>query len=317
VGTRIPEAYDLYLRGRYHRGQNGPFNQAVEAFQGALHLDPGFADAHAQIARAITARAGVGAMPPSLAPRAREHTVQALRLDPELALAHASSAAISFFFDWDFAAADRSFRRALELNPADPDVHHDYAHFLTAIGRFADAMDHSRRSLELNPLAITAFAHMVWQNYSKGDLPSAVAAAQLAFHLDAKHGLAHIYLRTVYEEMGDYRKAAAEMAKHDFRSGLPPKVLAAYEKDGPAGYWRVRYNDARSPAEDLPLFNLASYSARLGREDEALQWIEKSIANRDAQMVYLAIDPAFKRLRTNPRFQELVRRVGLPNSTAR
>jgi TolB-like protein len=312
--TQNLEAYDLYLRGMYHSLQTGQFPQAKESFEGALKLDPEFAAAHVQLASAYITHATLGALPVRDAqPIVRQHLGRALELNPGLAMTHAASAMTSFVMEWDFPAADREYHRALELNPADPSVHHDYSRFLTAMGRFEEAMEHARQAVSLDPLNLKMLFNIVWQHYYHGEYRAGIAAAQTALNVAPNHAVTHVFLELCYTELGDLRKASAEMAKHPFRPGVSPKALAGFERGGEKGFWQVMYNESLAAPGD----KLAQDSAQLGLTDVSLAWIEKSIARRDPLITYLAVDPPFQDMRSDPRFRELVRRIGIPLSAFR
>lgn len=315
--TENLQAYDLYLRGKYHSTQVGQFSQAMDALNDALKLDPKFAAAHAQIASAYIQHITLGGTDVERGlPLIREHLNQAMRLDPGLAAVQAVSAMTSFTLEWNFPAAEREYLRALELNPADAAVHSGYARFLTAMGRFDEAEDHAKRAQVLDPLGLF---EMVWLYYYHGKNREALAAAQPALNANPNSPLLHVFVELAYTELGDYRKAVVEMAKHPFRKGVPPKALAGFERGGAKGFWQVMYDETLAAQGErvLGTYQLAQDSAQLGLTEVSLGWIEKSIARHDPLITYLAVDPPLKKLRGDARFRELVRRVGLPMSALR
>lgn len=316
--TRSWEAHNVYLQGRDLKGRNmeGTLPRVVASFERALAIDPAFAAAHAQIGQAYIWAAHHGNVSWTEAlPEVKRRAQLALALDPDLSLAHALLADVNFFGDWDFASAERSFRRAIELDPSDTGTHHEFAHFLIAMGKFDEAGAEARLNAELDPVSQDTLTHMQYHFLMAGDIPRALSAAERTLAVVPPTTMNITFLQWTHEQAGQFGKAIEALAR---RPGVKPEVVASfksgYEREGEAGYWKAwhawqlgRSQDAASRAWVTAVFH-----ARMGQKEQALRLLKQAVDLHFHGVVYLAVSTEFTGLRQDPEFQSLVRRIGLP-----
>ena len=318
-----PEANDLYLRGRYFWGKFAPDDVArsIELFQKAIAIDPGDPRFHAGLADAyLVAGKLLQSMPPSeAAPKMRAAAAQALALDETSADAHCSMGAALFFAEWDWEAADRHLRRALELNPNHALAHVVYAATLEARCDVAGAITHDTRAREIDPLSLIINFDLGTQLMNAGRFDEALAQAERTLEIDPTSILPQSLIIRIREEAGEF-----EAALDGYEKWLPEEqggkrvvdeLRAAYRAGGASAYWRrhldlvMASGGANERSETL---HLASLHARLGESDKAFALIERAIAERSSDVLFLRTAPGFASLRDDPRLADVVRRIGLP-----
>ncbi len=318
-----PAAYDAYLKGRYHLSQrpgvganeSGP-SRSVGYFQEAIRHDPGFAAAHAGLASAYVALSESGAAKPEeVFPKVRAAAERAIVLDAGSAEAHQALAVTRMYYDWDWPGAEASFARALELDPGRAPTHHAYAGFLSAQGRHAEALLAIDRARVLDPLSAAVNGDIGWYLYFARRYDDAIAQYQKALELEPDLGWVHTFLFDAQVQKGDLeaaktqalaalRLANAPAARIERMEGLdPPAAVRSYVDGIIAGVQKM----TPPPAEFL-----AARLAQAGRGDEALAWLEKGADTRARWLVSLVlVEPRFDTIRNHPRFQAVLRRVGL------
>ncbi len=311
-----PEAYELYLKGRYHYYKWTPddFRKAIEYFQKAIEADPDWAPAYAGLATTYGWLWIAGALPPQEAlPRFNAALQTALAIDdadPEVRYAMAASA---FYYRWDWEEADREFQRALALDPNLVEARFEYAWFLAAMGRFPAAVAEAQRAVERDPLSVSA-------NLALGDVlflahqdDRAIAQLRRTAELEPADSRARGFLTGIYEQKQMYGEAIAELQKVVTLPGAPPEKLAslqqAYQQSGPEGYWMWQLSDAKR--RNAP-YEIALVYARLGDAGQAVAWLEKSYQQHDWQMVQLKTFRQWDSVRSDSRFQDLLRRMNFP-----
>lgn len=315
-----PEAYDAYLKGQFqwYKLSRQGFDRALEYFSSALEQDPEYAPAYAGVAGVWQGRMQQGFLPyDEAAPKVKEAALKALTLDSTLAEVHSTLATISTWVDWDWAAGERAFRRAIELNPKYPDPRIYYSHFLNITKRPKEAMPQAERALELDPLntlfrGLYGMDLMFARRYD-----DAIATLRGILKTSPDDAIALSTLRSAFHMKHMYR-AALDIWKRSYEAKGDPEAEDALERGfKEAGYQgalqRVAETlAARSRTTYVPPWQIATLYTRAGRNEEALEWLEKAYQAHDPNMPYLGADPIFDDLRKEPRFQDLLRRMKLP-----
>ncbi|MFQ5927071.1 MAG: tetratricopeptide repeat protein, partial [Terriglobia bacterium] len=258
-----------------------------------------------------------GRLPPrEVFPKARSAAEKALEIDDTLAQAYAALAECSFHYDWDLRAADRQLRKALELNPNYSHAHRDYAGHLSAMGRHDEAFVEIKRAEELDPLSlfISQGVGSILSNARRYD--EAIQQFQKTLQLDANYVVAHSGLAEAYAWKGMVEEALAEARKTEELSESGPGVLRAlvYGVTGRKNEARVIIRDLeeRSKQTRISPRNMAALYAVLGEKDSAFAWLEKAFEERMGNLHWINVEPEFDSLRSDPRFQELLRRMNFP-----
>lgn len=313
------EAYNLYLQGQFHRrrGSVSSMNTAVGFYRQAIQRDPSFAEAYVGLAILLNEAGTDGRLKPAEAfPQSQAAVTKALELNPLLASAYSAQGWISMHYDWNWDAAERNLRRAIELSPADSETHHSYSHYLLAMGRFRESLAESQRAIDLDPLNAGMRDHLVLHFDLAQDFARAIDAVKTTLDIDPGDPSAWIFGLTAYESTGRFDEAInarAELAQ-------PPELLAALRTGlaaaGERGYWSALRDHELEKAKNgqASARTLAAAYARLGRDDESIDWIERAFREREGWLVFLNVSPPFDGLRAHPRFKDLVARMGLPVS---
>ena len=317
-----PAAHECYLRGRYfwNKRSEEDLCRAQKYFEQAIEKEPGYALAYSGLADTYFYRGyAFGRMAPKDAmPKARAAALKAMELDETLAESHVSLALVRFFFDWDWSGAEREFKRALELNPNYATAHHAYAALLAATGRKQEAIAAAKRAVELDPLSIPINNILGEMYMCTGEWEQAIRQYRKTIEMDPTVWLPHENLGATLEELGKHAEAVDEYLKARTASGESPEILRelskAYEASGLGGFLRkqVELERARWDGRHFDTFQIAAHYARLGEQDEALAWLERAFEARSGEMIWIKLYPYFEKLYRNPRFGDLVRRVGLP-----
>ena len=317
----VPEAYEHYLRGRYHLGRQtiDGFDKALDHFQRAIDLDPSYALAYSGLADAYTLLGATGFRPMSEAYLlARTAALKALAIDDQLGEAHDSLANITADYYWQWAEADRHYRRAIELNPNDESALRNYSFYLACLRRHDESLVFAERSRRLNPVSAAAQLQVAMSLYFARRYDDAIAAAEDVLDLAPDFGPAHILLGRVYVAQGKHNRAVEELERARRLMGPRPDVTtphayvlarAGRQREARAMFDElIRISQPRAPAP----IRTAIVHIGLGESDRAFEWLDKAIAARDWQMSMLNIEPLFDSLRSDHRFAALVERVGLP-----
>jgi serine/threonine-protein kinase len=318
--TQNPDAYRLYLLGRYqlNKSTDDGIRKALENFRQAIDSDPNYALAYVGLADAYIAQGAFDALPPKESfPKAKQAALHALQLDEHLAEAHVSLANARFLYDWDWAGAEDEFKRAIAINPGYSDAHQMYGYYLSSKGRSDEALKEMQRAQELDPLSLPKITAVGEVLYMARRYDEAIAAYQKTFEMDPNSGFAHWALGRAYVEKGLYGEAIAAFQKAIPLSGDSPdewaSLACAYAQSG-------RKTEARKIIDDLkeqskkryvaPSVIAATYAA-LGERDQGFVWLDKAYDEHDFILVLLKVEPMFDKLRTDPRFTVLLKRVGL------
>jgi TolB-like protein/DNA-binding winged helix-turn-helix (wHTH) protein/Tfp pilus assembly protein PilF len=316
--TESAEASELYMRGRYHvlKATRSEMQTAISYFQQAIDIDPGYAPAYVGVADALRGLSLAGEMASTeVFPKAKAAAQKALELDDSLAEAHAILGIIIFWYDWDWDAAENQFKRALEIDSNSADTHQFYANLLSFTGRHGEALDEIKRARELDPLNLRINALESQFLLHAGRTDEALAKSQKTFELDANYFLPHMWAASAYIEKGMYAEAVAEARKAREFSGASthPAALLGYalSKSGKRAEARVVLDELLKISAEryVSPYSIALLYNGLDRRVEALGWLERGVAQRDARMVFLKVEPKWNNLRDDPRFQDLLRRI--------
>ena len=320
--TKDSSAYQAYLKGRFHwhkRSLEG-LNRSADYFKHALDLDPGYALAYAGLADsyAVLGIAEYGILPPREAmPKAKEAALRALEIDQTLAEAQSTLAHVRAFYEWDWVGAEADFRRAIELNPNYALSHHWYALYLAAMERHDEAIEAERRAQQIDPLSLIINKNVGTILYYAGQLGPSIEQYQRTLELEANFARTRLYLGVAYVKQGKYQDAVFEYEEAIRLSGggtVPTALLAhAHALSGNhAEANRILESlKERHRQEYVPSFNIALIYVGLGQIDAAFEWLEKAFEERSSWLVSLKIEPMLDALRPDPRFDELLRRIGL------
>jgi TolB-like protein/Tfp pilus assembly protein PilF len=314
-----PQAYDFYLRGvaAYRRWDERGRQAAKELLGKALEIDSTYAPAWASLAYVYLQDAyGLGARSPT-AVRAREALTRALTHDPDLAMAHSVKGVIAAEMDWDWAGAEREFRRAIDAAPSSFEPHHSYSHLLMSMGRVEESFRESRIAVALDPLNTAATLHLGWHYIMAGETERAIPEYLATLRIDPSYSAAYNQIAWAYLLTGRHADADKAYRKYVELSGTSDALavgalIAAQTGRTEDAARMVDTMIARANRGDFPSYDVASALAMMGRTEEAFQWLERAIDRRESAVVDLQRDPFLRALREDPRFPALVRRVGLP-----
>jgi len=322
LGRRIhPEAHESYLKGRHFwnlRTTEG-LERGIEYFNRAIELDPTYAPAYSGLADCYNILADRNQYPPAVAfPKAKAAALKAVELDERLAEAHTSLAYVFNHHEWDWAAAERAYRRAIELDRGYPTALQWYGHFLTTMKRFEEGTQHSLEAIKRDPLSRILYLSAGDTYYYSRRFELAVEMCRRAIDFDRNFYLARFDLGRALEQLGRYDEAIAE-----YMTGLAAAGAAPTESSALACTlaFAGRTEEARailarlkgvSGQRYIPPYQIASIHAALRETDHALDWLEKAYAARDRAMVFLQVNPRLDGLRSSQRFAALVRRMGFP-----
>lgn len=312
------EAYDLYLKGRYFWNQRSleGFHRAIDYFQQSISKDPNYARAYAGLADSYTLLNSYGGAPPiESMPKARTAALKALELDESLAEAHTSLALITENYDWDWPTAEKEYRRAIELDPNYATAHHWYAEYLTWLGRFDEAFNESEKARQLDPLSpiIAVDNGQIFYYSRQYDRAIAKFRSVIEMHPDFRRGL----LISSYEQKGMYAEALAdsEQWRRSFGESAYNLAELAYIYGRTGEHVQARHTLAKleelNRRQTIDTAILSRAYLGIGDNNQALFWLEKASAQHSNLMTTLKVDPRYDPLRNDPRFQDLVRHVGL------
>lgn len=316
-----PEAYDAYLRGRLYWTNRGDLHKGIAAYQQAIIKDPNYALAYAGLARAyaLLGQVPYDDMPPIDAkPKARQAAEHALQLDPQLGEAHSVLANVAFSYDWDFPAAEQEFQRAFTLNPNDATAHLWFSHYNMMRNHLPVALQENSRTLDLDPVSPLFNTVRAEIYYNSRQYDSAIDQASRTLEQYPTYWLTYIWLGSAYREKKMYPEALQQFSQARKLSSDHPAIMALY------GHTLALAGDragARQTLEDLQLLAKSRYVSSLyfaaiytglGEKTTALDWLDKAYKERNDRLLYLNVDPMADPLRSEPRFQTLMKRLNLP-----
>jgi TolB-like protein/DNA-binding winged helix-turn-helix (wHTH) protein/Tfp pilus assembly protein PilF len=318
LSPKASEAYELYLKGRYFsnkRTMQG-LQQAIEYFQEAVDKDPAYARAYAGLAEAYALMGGYSGLPPTeFISKARAAAQRALQLDERLPEAHTALAVIAQTYDWDWPTAEKEYKRAIQLNPNYATAHHWYAECLALQGRFDEAFPQIENARQLDPLSLIIATDYGAILYFSRQYDRAIEQFRGVLEMEPDFPRAHM-LVWAYAQKGLFAEALEDAEAYRRRENAPwSLVMIAYVsgRSGDQARGRLALKQLEQPGRNGPLDTLAFAVAYIGmgENDKALLGLEKAYREHSSSLTALKVDPIYDPLRGEPRFQELVRRIGL------
>ncbi len=320
--TENREAYELYLQGRYLWNKRGRANlgRATAFFDEAARKDPNYALAYAGLADSYHIMANNGYLSAAEAlPKAKTAALKALEIDPNLAEASACLGALKSNWEWDFRGAEKDFKRAIELKPGYASAHQWYAFLLARLGRYEETIAEIKRAAELDPLSSRIRANIGYMYYYARQYDKAIAELDKAKEMNPNDSWIYQYMGYIYPEMGLFAKAKESFLRFNeleygkaFEDEDIAYVYARWGKKDEAHQLLVKLEKEGHPQhQNLSLTMMAAAFAALGEKDEAFKWLIKAYDERDLVLGYLKVRPMFDPLRSDPRFAELTKKVGL------
>ncbi len=318
--TENTEAYHLYLKGRYFTNKRTTdwIKKGIEHFQQAIDLDPNYALAYAGLADAYSFLASsTGGHPPRDSyPKAEAAALQALELDDTLGEAHSTLGFCRLLFDWDFAGAEREYKRAIELSPNYANAHDGYSFYLKATGQHEAAIQSCQRAQELDPLSMFATLSLGWAYYFARDYDRALIQARKVLDLDANFGFAHWHAGKTYLQKGMFTEAVASLRQAlNLIGGTPPFISFlghAYARAGKQREARQMLTQLLrlSNKQYVSSYFIAILYLGLGEMDQTFAWLEQAYEERSGFLAFLGVEPMLDDLRGEARFEDLLGRVG-------
>jgi serine/threonine protein kinase/Tfp pilus assembly protein PilF len=318
--TTNPEAYQFYLKGRYfaEKLSKEGLEKGIDYFHRAIDLDPNFALAYDGLAYAYATSDDFFLPPREAMPKAREAAKKALELDDTLPEAHTEMGIIDFWYEFDWSGAEREFRRAIELKPNYAHAHEYYGWYLVSAGRFEEGIEESKRAKELDALSPETNAMAGQTFYFAHQYDLAIDTLRKTLDMEPNYWIARTLLGSSYEAKGDFPRAVAECEKGRKIETSIPLALSllghAYAVSGKKREAEQALKELKdwSKQSYVPAYNFAEVYIGLGEKEQALASLEKAYADRSSYLTFLKVDPQFDSLRSDPRYKDLLRRVGLP-----
>lgn len=316
--TENNEAFSQFLKGEYSRQKGTPAGttESIKFYKQAIELDPNYALAYQGLALAYRIAPAYGTHTPQEAyPAAKDWAMKALAIDPTLGSAHVPLASIKFVWDWDFAGAEIEYKEAIRLSPNNAEAHYSYGNALVALGRADDALTELRIAQQLDPLSNTIASNTAWALYIAGRLDEAEAQIRQVLARDPNFARAHLVLGEIYLERGKYDLAIASFQNSRQLAGDPLTDMAIGHAYGVAG----RSAEAKKVAAELEAkvmkkevsaFLPAVVYAGLNEKDKSFYWLERAYQERSNWLTLLKVGRRMKNLHGDPRFDDLLKRVG-------
>jgi serine/threonine-protein kinase len=319
--TENTEAYDLFLKGRYFwgKGNQEGFEKAIEYYQQAVALDPNYALAYVGLATSYASLGGVLGYraPKETFPKSKEFALKAIALDEILAEAHSSLATYSLNYEWNWSEAEREYKRAIELNPNYAFAHSGYGTYLEALGRFDEAVAERQLAYKFDPLSAFAAADVGYPLYYARRYDDAIQHYKKGLELDPNFSWGHLWIGQTYVAKGMYKEAleeinqAVKLSRGDTRaqatlghahavSGRRDEALAVLDELKKASQQRY-----------VSPYYIALIYVGLGRDQEAIAWLQKARDERETYLILMKVEPVFDRLHSNAEFIAIERSVGL------
>jgi tetratricopeptide (TPR) repeat protein len=318
--TDNTEAYQLYLTGRFYWNKYSEegYRKSIEYFKQAAEKDPNYALAYAGLADSYSLLGEMSMVPAGeTIPQARAYAEKALKLDDTLSEAHLSLGIVKLFYDWDFAGAGKELLRAKELDPQNAQVYHFNGHYLELTGRFEEAISETKRGVQLEPTNLIINSEVGFGFYVARRPDPAIEQLRKTLELDPTFSYASYELAQAYEQKRAYQEAITELNRARPISADWSWIVAdlgyvdALLGKRPEAEKIIQELKERTAREYIDPVLIAYIYIALGDKDEAFAWMDKAYRERSGMICWLQIEPKFDPLRSDPRFVELVRRMGL------
>ena len=317
--TADPEAYQLYLQGLYQWNKRTLDSAAKSTalFQKAIDKDPKFALAYVGLANSYI----INDRPAEYNEKAKAAAIKALEIDPSLGEAHTVLGNVAFYYEWDFKRSEAEFKKAIETNPNYPTAHHWYGETLAAQGRFDESNAEYVRAVELDPVSMAILTDQAMAYIYARQFDRAIEQLKKLIEIDPNFVRTHFYLAEAYQAKGMFPEAIESSKKGLLLDGMEPELaeaiskrrLEAFRKDGAAGIWKVQLDlnveRAKRNGEPVDVIDMAIDNANLGNADQAFEYLEKGFKDRRVALVFLKVDYIWDKIRSDPRFDDLIRRV--------
>ncbi len=315
--TQNTEAYQLYLNGRYHyfRLTRPEIDKSIALYQQAIALDRSYTLAYTGLAASYRSLALTSDVPAiEVLPKAKTAASQAIEIDEALSDAHAELGVIGYWFDWDWKESERQFLRALELDPNNATAHMGYAQLLSSMGRHEKALVEAKRGQELEPLNLRNNAVEGQCLFFAGKYDEAIDRLRKTIEMEPRFWLPHMFLSRVLIEKKMYAEAISEATKASDNSNNNSEAVAhaiyALAKSGKQAEAKAMLEDLKRREHYVTPYAIALGYNGVGQVDEAIEWLGKAFEQRDVKVALLTVDPKWNNLRPDPRFQDLMRRIG-------
>jgi adenylate cyclase len=323
--TRVvnPEAYQVYLKGRYfwNKWNEEGLNKSIEYFSRAIEIDPEYAPAWAGLSDAYDLLGDLGFSSPREAlPRAKQAALKALELDDTLAEAHVSLGGVRLHLEWSWDAAEKELQRAIALDPNSAMAHQWYGYYLMAMGRFKEAIREMKRARQLDPLSANKCGSLGKALYRAGGYDEAIQQFREMAEFDPNSGGPHFDLAEAYERKRMYKDAVSELAgvlrldsKPDIAAVVEQTYLSSDYPEAKRVFLRYDLADLLQKTKRgyVSAYDIAADYAMLGEKNKSLEWLAKAFEVHDAELIHLRVDDELESVRTDPRYTELIWRIGL------
>jgi len=313
--TKSSDAYQLYLKGRYHwnKRTEDSLRRGIGFFRDAIENDPTFAGAYAGLADCfVTLTTNIPLPPHELMPKAKAAAMRALEIDDGLAEVWASLGAVRWWFDWDWNGAEEAYRRAIELNPNYATAHDGYAMMLSARGRYDEAIEQMQKAADLDPLSLIIAVHAGWPHYFARNYDAAIRCFRKALDLDERFIPAYGWLGMAHGQQGRYAEAIDAFSRAIEVDRIPILLTMLAHTHAIAGdrAKALFYLEAlQIEAKDryISPYDIAVIHAGLGDTKTALEQLQAALDDRSAWMVFLNVDPRLDALRGEPQLREIAK----------
>jgi eukaryotic-like serine/threonine-protein kinase len=316
--TDDPQAYDLYLKGRFFWNQRSPeaMKKGIEYFVQAVKKDPTYAKAYSGLADCYMLLSWYNVPPREFVPKARMSVTKALKIDDQLPEAHTSLGFIALWYDWDFYEAEQEFLWAIQLNPNYPTARHWYSYCLFVLERYDEALASIQNALELDPLSLIIITDIGEQFYRQRRYGEALEQFQKSLEMDSEFGMANYWMQRTLLEVGRVPETIAaleESRTEESEYGNIALLAIAYARAGRNEEAQRIFRDLQEASDTryVPPYHLAMIAANLGEVERAFSCLDKAYQERSGWLPWLKQDPLADSLRGDTRFGDLLERVGL------